>query len=103
MTPEQASDKAPVNTAKNNSPNTIEAVRRPLKPRVKRATTNAQAPLIAANQTKAKETTIDSWQSPTATLLTSATDELFKSVPQLNENATEMKSVLPGRANDKEK
>src|ERR1051326_939947 len=44
---------------------------------------------IGQNETLAKNetTTIDGWQSPTAALLTSATDELFKSVPQLNENA----------------
>jgi len=47
--------------------------------------------------------TIESWQSPTASLLSSPSDDLFKSLPQLNENANGMKSFLPGRANDKEK
>jgi hypothetical protein len=77
-------------------------VRQTVKPRVRRATTQGEAQLLAVNQTT-KETTIDTWQSPTAALLSSPTDGLFKSVPQLNENANEMKSVLPGRSNDKEK
>ena len=79
------------------------AVPRSGKPRVRRSTTPADAKLLASNQTTVKETTIDSWQSPTATLLSSPTDGLFKSVPQLNENANEMKSALPGRSNEKEK
>ena len=33
----------------------------------------------------------------------SSSDDLFKSLPQLNENATELKSFLPNRENDKEK
>ena len=46
-------------------------VHRSVKPRVKRSTAN-DAALIAANgKSKAAETTIDSWQSPTAALLTS--------------------------------
>jgi len=73
-------------------------VHRSVKPRVKRSTALAGPQTIASNQT-----TIDTWQSPTAALLSSQTDSLFKSVPQLNENANEMKSFLPGRSNDKEK
>jgi hypothetical protein len=49
---------------------------------------------------EAKE--IASWQSPTGSLLSSSSDDLFKSLPQLNENANEMKSFLPNRSNDKE-
>jgi hypothetical protein len=71
---------------------------RPAKNRVRKATAQSEAQLLASNQT-----TIDTWQSPTSTLLSSPTDGLFKSVPQLNENANEMKSFLPGRSNDKEK
>jgi len=70
---------------------------------VRRSTAPANPQLIASNQTTVKETTIDNWQSPTAGLLSSSTDGLFKSVPQLNENANGMKSFLPGRSNDKEK
>jgi len=78
-------------------------VHRSVKPRVRRSTAQAGAQMLAYNQTTVKETTIDSWESPTSTLLSSPTDGLFKSVPQLNENANEMKSFLPGRSNDKEK
>ena len=46
---------------------------------------------------------ISSWQSPTETLLSSPNDDLLKSLPQLNENSTELKSFLPNRANEKEK
>jgi hypothetical protein len=42
---------------------------------------------------------ISNWQSPTANLLTSSSDELFSSLPQLNENASELKSFLPNRPN----
>lgn len=76
-------------------------VQRSLKPRARRSTAQTGAQLIAS--TTVKETTIETWQSPTSALLTSPTDGLFKSVPQLNENANEMKSFLPGRSNDKEK
>jgi hypothetical protein len=76
-------------------------VRRSSKPRMRRPAAQTDAQLIASSTVK--ETTIDTWQSPTSALLTSPTDGLFKSVPQLNENANEMKSFLPGRSNDKEK
>ena len=46
---------------------------------------------------------LSSWQSPTASLLSSSSDSLFKSLPQLNENSTELKSFLPNRENEKEK
>jgi hypothetical protein len=42
---------------------------------------------------------ISDWQSPTADLLNSSSDELFSSLPQLNENASELKSFLPSRPN----
>ncbi len=91
-----------VKTAQNDSPAPIGTpIQRSIKPRVRRSTSASNAQLTARNQTKA--VTIDTWQSPTATLLSSQMDDLFKSVPQLNENATEMKSFLPGRSNDKEK
>lgn len=60
--------------------------------------------LIAENQRVEKEAKeITSWQSPTASLLSSPSDDLFKSLPQLNEKANELKSFLPNRENDKEK
>src|SRR5215510_6861756 len=60
--------------------------------------------LIAANRRAEKQAKeIASWQSPTTSLLSSPSDNLFKSLPQLNENANELRSFLPNRANDKEK
>jgi hypothetical protein len=79
-------------------------VHRPIRSRVPRTTAQSDALTVASNGKAAKETTnIDNWQSPTSALLTSQTDGLFKSLPQLNENANELKSFLPGRANQKEK
>jgi hypothetical protein len=101
-TPEKPKTDEEVRTAEKAPQSPIEApVHRSNRPRVRRPTAQPDSQLIA--QTTVKETTIDTWQSPTATLLSSPTDGLFKSVPQLNENANEMKSFLPGRSNDKEK
>jgi len=101
--PEQPKSYEGVTVVQKTPPAPVETpVHRTVKPRLRRSTTQGDGQLLAANQ-PAKETTIDTWQSPTAGLLSSPTDGLFKSVPQLNENANEMKSVLPGRSNDKEK
>jgi hypothetical protein len=71
--------------------------------RVVKANTQRQA-LLAANRKAAKEAKlIANWQSPTAGLLSSSTEELFNGLPQLNENATQMKSFLPTSKNDREK
>ena|SRR6185369_16288566 len=79
-------------------------VHRPIRSRVPRPTEQTNALTVASARQAAKEATnIDNWQSPTAALLSSSSDGLFKSLPQLNENANEMKSFLPGRANEKEK
>lgn len=72
-------------------------------PRVNRHSTQHQQLMIAENrraEQAAKQ--IASWQSPTSSLLNSSSDDLFKSLPQLNENATELKSFLPNRNNDKD-
>ncbi len=42
---------------------------------------------------------ITSWESPTSTLLTSPSDEIFSSLPQLNKSASDLKSFLPSRSN----
>jgi hypothetical protein len=76
--------------------------RRSVKPRVRRSVPQADQQLLASDKT-AKETTIGTWQSPTVGLLSSPTDDLFKSIPQLNANTNQMKSSLPGSSNDKEK
>jgi len=55
-----------------------------------------QAVLMAANKKAARDAkAIESWQSPTATLLDSSSDELLKSLPQLNQSVDELKSFLP--------
>lgn len=57
-----------------------------------------QALLVAANRNTAREANaIASWKSPTATLLDSSSEELLKSLPQLNQTVDELKSFLPSR------
>ena len=57
-----------------------------------------QAILLAASRKAAREAkAIESWQSPTSALLSSSSGEVLTSLPQLNENANELKSFLPGR------
>lgn len=76
----------------------------PRKSRANKLAAQRQQLMVAENrkaEQAAKE--IASWQSPTASLLSSSSDDLFKSLPQLNQNANEMKSFLPNRSNDKEK
>jgi hypothetical protein len=52
--------------------------------------------ILAANMKAAREAqTLASWQSPTAALLDSPSDELLKSLP-LNQTVDELKSFLPG-------
>lgn len=68
------------------------------KSRAMRLATRRQALLVAANRKAAQEAkAIASWQSPTATLLDSPSDELLKSLPQLNQTVDELKSFLPSR------
>jgi hypothetical protein len=76
-------------------------LRRPSRLRANRSF--ARTDSLTAGNGKTKSINIDSWQSPTAALLTSPADDLFKSLPQLNENTNELKSFLPGRSNDKER
>jgi hypothetical protein len=55
-----------------------------------------QAVLVAANKKAARDAkAIESWHSPTATLLDSSSNELLKSLPQLNQTVDELKSFLP--------
>ncbi len=76
----------------------------PVRNRVTRSASPRQTQEIASNRQLAKEATaLGNWQSPTADLLSSPSDGLFKSLPQLNENANELKSFLPNRENEKEK
>ena len=65
-----------------------------------RITPRHDAVEIADNRKLAQNAkAISDWQSPTADLLNSSSDELFSSLPQLNENASELKSFLPSRPN----
>jgi hypothetical protein len=55
-----------------------------------------QAIQIAAGKRALRDAkAIESWQSPTATLLDSSSDEMLKSLPQLNQSVDELKSFLP--------
>ena len=61
--------------------------------RAERIASRDEANLLAA--AKKQATAISSWQSPTATLLSSPNDDLLKSLPQLNESTNDLKSFLP--------
>jgi hypothetical protein len=83
---------------------TVKDIRPPVRIRVRRSASPQQVQEVAAYRQAAKDAkAIESWQSPTADLLSSPSDGLFKSLPTLNENANELKSFLPNRENDKEK
>src|SRR3989440_3654137 len=78
-------------------------VNHPVRSRANKLVAQRQQLLAAETRKAEKEAKeIASWQSPTASLLSSSSDDLFKSLPQLNKNANEMKSFLPNRPNDKE-
>jgi hypothetical protein len=56
--------------------------------------------LAAANRKLQKDAkSIASWTSPTSALLESPSDEIFSSLPELNQSATQLKSFLPSRSN----
>jgi len=51
---------------------------------------------VVANKKAASDAkAIESWQSPTATLLDSSSDELLKSLPQLNQTVDELNHFYP--------
>ena len=78
--------------------------RRLVKTRVTKSASQLHGLEVSANRQLAKDAkALENWQSPTAELLSSPSDGLFKSLPQLNENANELKSFLPNRENEKEK
>lgn len=55
-----------------------------------------RAAMLAARQAEIRQAAaISRWQSPTNALMSSSVDEVFTSLPQLNENANELKSFLP--------
>jgi hypothetical protein len=66
--------------------------------RARRLSAQRRALMLAINRRAARDAkVISSWESPTASLLKSQNDELLKSIPQLNENADELKSFLPNK------
>jgi hypothetical protein len=69
-------------------------------PRSKRTTVRRNSIQLAANGKLTRDAkAITDWESPTSALLSSSSDALFSSLPQLNENASELKSFLPSRPN----
>ncbi len=64
---------------------------------VKLAERHRAALMAAGNKTLRDAKAIEGWQSPTATLLSSPSDELLKSLPQLNQTVDELKSFLRDR------
>ena len=54
--------------------------------------------LLAAKLTR-EARAMTSWQSPTSALLSSPSDEVFSSLPQLNQSAIDLRSFLPSRSN----
>jgi hypothetical protein len=66
--------------------------------RAARFAARQKAALLAARRAEIRDATaISSWQSPTATLLSSQNDALLNSLPQLNESVKELKSFLPNK------
>ena len=56
--------------------------------------------LAAANRKLQREAkSIASWTSPTSALLDSPSDEIFSSLPELNQSATQLRLFLPSRSN----
>jgi hypothetical protein len=65
-----------------------------------RTTRQRNAMLVAANRKIEKDAkSIANWTSPTNALLESPSDEIFSSLPELNQSATQLKSFLPSRSN----
>ncbi len=66
--------------------------------RAARFAARQKAELLAARRAEIRDATaISSWQSPTATLLSSQNDALLNSLPQLNESVKDLKSFLPNK------
>jgi|SRR5258707_5890849 len=66
--------------------------------RAARLAARQKAELLAARRAEIRDATaISSWQSPTATLLSSQNDALLNSLPQLNESVKDLKSFLPNK------
>lgn len=90
---------APGSTAMSPQPNHAGSFkpshRVSFKSRTLKLAARRQAELLARNALVRDAVVISSWQSPTTTLLRSPADEVLTSLPQLDENANELKSFLP--------
>jgi hypothetical protein len=94
----------PGNTARAEAPPTPETPLPPPKTAVvlsrNKTTGQRNVMLSAANRKLQKDAkSIASWTSPTSALLESPSDEIFSSLPELNQSATQLKSFLPSRSN----
>lgn len=68
--------------------------------RRQRITVRRNSIQLAANRKLTRDAkAITDWESPTSALLSSPSDALFSSLPQLNENANGLQSFLPSRPN----
>ncbi|HKP37226.1 MAG TPA: hypothetical protein VJT71_10225 [Pyrinomonadaceae bacterium] len=74
--------------------------RRNIKPSLQTRLSAQRNTLVVTNQKLTRDAkAITSWQSPTASLLSSPSDDIYSSFPQLNQSATDLKSFLPARSN----
>jgi len=64
-----------------------------------KVTSQHNAMLAAYRKLQKDAKSIASWTSPTSALLESPSDEIFSSLPELNQSATQLKSFLPSRSN----
>ena len=70
------------------------------KPRIAKRPARRNSIQLAQNRKLTRDAkAITDWESPTSALLSSPSDELFGSLPQLNENANGLQSFLPSRPN----
>ena len=96
----------PGNPARDEAPPAPAPERRLPKPKTaavlsrNKTTGQRNVMLAAANRKVQKDAkSIASWTSPTSALLESPSDEIFSSLPELNQSATQLKSFLPSRSN----
>jgi hypothetical protein len=87
-----------VQPAKGAAPALVNQPRFQDRSRALKLAARRQAVLVAASKKTLRDAkAIESWQSPTAALLDSSSDELLKSLPQLNQSVDELKSFLPNQ------
>ena len=95
---------APKDSAVSPTPNQTEAApttvpKGKFNPRKQPALRRNSIQLASTRKLTRDAKAISDWQSPTSALLSSSSDELFSSLPQLKENASGLNSFLPSRPN----